>query len=78
MFVAESGSSGKSKLLLSAATAPDAGRMAAYDLPKLANYFDFVNPMTYDAHGSWDGNIAHHSPLLGYDGAVIIYQKLFI
>lgn len=26
--------------------------------------------MTYDAHGSWDGNTAHHHPLLGVDGAV--------
>lgn len=36
MFVAEAATSGKSKLFLTAATAPDAGRMAAYDLPVLA------------------------------------------
>lgn len=35
MFVAEAQSTGKPKLLLSAATAPDAGRMAAYNLPQL-------------------------------------------
>ena len=35
MFTAESQTSGKPKLLISAATAPDSGRMAAYDLPKL-------------------------------------------
>jgi GH18 family chitinase len=53
MFVAEAQSTGKPKLLLSAATAPDAGRMAVYDLPQLNFYFDFINPMTYDMHGSW-------------------------
>jgi hypothetical protein len=35
MFTAEAQTSGKSKLLLSAAVAPDTGRMGAYDLPKL-------------------------------------------
>ena len=35
MFVADSQKLGKDKLLLSAATAPDTGRMAALDLPKL-------------------------------------------
>ena len=35
MFLAESLRTGKSKLLISAATAPDTGRMGAYDLPKL-------------------------------------------
>ena len=35
MFVADSQKTGKSKLLISAATAPDTTRMAALDLPKL-------------------------------------------
>lgn len=39
MFVAEAATSGKPKLLLSAATAPDTARMAVYDLPVLNKYF---------------------------------------
>lgn len=35
MFLAESQQSGKPKLLITAATAADSGRMAAYDLPQL-------------------------------------------
>lgn len=68
MFVQEATFSRKSRLLLSAATAPDA-RMEALDIPALNNILDFIMPMTYDIHGSWDGNSAHHSPLYGSDGA---------
>jgi GH18 family chitinase len=52
MFTAEASSSGKAKLLITAATAPD-GRMSALDLPALNRLMDFMMPMTYDIHGSW-------------------------
>ncbi len=35
MFIADGQKLGKPKLIISAATAPDSGRMAAYDLPAL-------------------------------------------
>jgi hypothetical protein len=35
MFVDEANKTGKDKLLLTAATAPDLGRMAALDIPQL-------------------------------------------
>ena len=30
---------------------------------RIANSLDFINVMTYDLHGSWDGFADHHSPL---------------
>ena len=56
MFTQEASSSGKTKLLITAATAPD-GRMYALDIPALNRLMDFVMPMTYDIHGSWLENI---------------------
>ncbi len=46
----------------------------------MKRYFDFVNPMTYDWHGSWDGNNLHHSPLYGPEGAVscLFLQYIFV
>ena len=34
--------------------------------------------MTYDIHGSWDGNTAHHSPLYGPDGSVSLFKAFLI
>lgn len=74
LFTKEAQVSGKKRLLLTAATAPD-GRMDALDIPVLNRILDFINPMTYDIHGSWDGNSAHHSPLYGWDGADSTLQR---
>lgn len=35
---------------------------AAYDVPKLAQYFDWISLMTYDYHGSFDGKTGHNAP----------------
>ena len=35
----------------------------AYDVPTLSNTLDFMNIMTYDLHGFWDGETKHHSDL---------------
>lgn len=34
---------------------------------RLIRYLDFINVMTYDFHGNWDGVTGHNSPL--YKGA---------
>lgn len=52
------------KLLLSAAVSPakkviDAG----YDIPTLAEHFDWIAVMTYDYHGQWDKKTGHVAPL---------------
>ena len=36
----------------------------AYDVPRLSKSLDFLNVMTYDWRGYWDGKTGHHSPLL--------------
>lgn len=35
----------------------------SYDMPKVFQAVDFVNVMTYDLHGSWDGKTGNHAPL---------------
>lgn len=36
---------------------------AAYDLPKLSRYLDFIHMMCYDYHGTWDGVVGANAPL---------------
>ena len=36
---------------------------AAYDVSKLSDNLDFMNIMTYDFRGFWDGKTGHHAPL---------------
>ena len=40
-----------------------------YDLPAISQNTDFINIMTYDYYGFWDGATAHHSPLRPVAGA---------
>ncbi|XP_073964913.1 probable chitinase 2 isoform X1 [Choristoneura fumiferana] len=40
---------------------------AAYDLPKLSRYLDFIHMMCYDYHGTWDGVVGANAPLKGVD-----------
>ena len=35
----------------------------AYDVPRLSRALDFLNIMTYDWRGYWDGKTGHHSPM---------------
>lgn len=37
---------------------------AAYDLPVISREADFLSAMTYDYHGGWERNTAHHTPLI--------------
>lgn len=51
-------------LLLTAAVAASSSyHTTAYDVPKLSLYLDFINVMTYDFHGSYDGVTGQNSPL---------------
>ncbi|CAO1372323.1 unnamed protein product [Diamesa serratosioi] len=42
----------------------------AYDIPKMHAQTDFINLMTYDLHGSWDGKTGHNAPM--YNDAVSV------
>jgi chitinase len=51
-------------LLLSAAVSGSKTKIdAGYDVPTLAKNLDFLNLMSYDYHGHWDGKTGHVSPL---------------
>lgn len=54
-------------LLTAAVGAPESLAKAAYDIPILAHYLDYIHLMTYDFHGSWESKADHHSPLYQRD-----------
>jgi len=64
------------KLSLSAAVnggdAADSISEKAYDFKALGTYLDYVNVMTYDNAGSWDGVAGHHSAF-AYSKAAVEY-----
>nr|XP_027218101.1 probable chitinase 10 isoform X3 [Penaeus vannamei] len=50
--------------ILSAAVSPAKFRVnEGYDVPRLAQHLDFINIMTYDLRGPWDGKADHHAPI---------------
>uniref|UniRef100_T1JB05 chitinase n=1 Tax=Strigamia maritima TaxID=126957 RepID=T1JB05_STRMM len=50
--------------LLSAAITPAKVRVdMGYNIKEMNKYLDFINVMTYDLHGSWEGYADHHSRL---------------
>ncbi|GAB0096498.1 Probable chitinase 10 [Sergentomyia squamirostris] len=46
---------------------------AGYDVPTLADYFDWIAVMTYDFHGHWDKQTGHVAPLYYYPGDTYDY-----
>jgi len=36
---------------------------AAYDIPALSQYLDYMHAMCYDFHGSWDKRVGANAPL---------------
>ena len=50
-------------LLSAAVPAPKSRIDSGYDVKRISQVLDFINVMTYDLHGSWDGFADHHSPL---------------
>lgn len=60
--------------LLSSAVSPS--KMVidkGYDVPTLAEYFDWIAVMTYDFHGHWDKQTGHVAPLYHYPGDTYDY-----
>ncbi|XP_054640445.1 chitinase, acidic.1 [Dunckerocampus dactyliophorus] len=63
-FEANAITSGKPQLLLSANVASIKSTVdRAYEVNKTAQYFDFINVMSYDFHGHWEAATGHNSPL---------------
>ncbi|VDI27154.1 chitinase [Mytilus galloprovincialis] len=63
-FENEAQSSGRERLLLTAAVAAGKGTVnSAYEISKIAADLDFINLMAYDLHGSWERKTGHNSPL---------------
>jgi len=55
----------KKKLMLTAAIGAAAETIdAAYDIPNMYKYLDYVHVMCYDYHGKWDKKTGHNAPLL--------------
>lgn len=76
-FDGEAKSSGKPRLLLSAAVPASFEAIAAgYDVPVINKYLDFMNVMTYDFHGDWEQVVGHNSPLFPLNSATAYQKKL--
>ncbi|KAI7815262.1 chitinase [Rhyzopertha dominica] len=50
-------------LLTAAVAASTSAVDISYDVPSLSKYLDFINVMTYDLHGAWDGVTGENAPL---------------
>lgn len=76
-FDGEAKSSGKPRLILSAAVPASFEAIAAgYDVPVINKYLDFMNVMTYDFHGDWEQVVGHNSPLYSLNSATAYQKKL--
>lgn len=50
-------------LLTAAVAATSKYHTTSYDVPNMSKYLDFINVMTYDLHGSYDGVTGQNAPL---------------
>ncbi|XP_025089813.1 probable chitinase 10 [Pomacea canaliculata] len=63
-FESESLSTGRPRLLLSAAVGAGKSKIdTAYNIPALMLYLDFASIMSYDLHGAWETHTGHHTAL---------------
>lgn len=53
-------------LLTTAVAAAQFSASQSYDIPNISKYFDFINIMAYDLHGTWDTTLGINAPL--YEG----------
>nr|AAA61639.1 venom chitinase [Chelonus sp.] len=49
-------------ILSAAVAAPETSASKSYDIAEMSQYLDFINLMTYDFHGPWDGHTGMHAP----------------
>ncbi|MCE2594642.1 hypothetical protein K6Y31_07420 [Motilimonas cestriensis] len=54
---------------ISAAFAASPAKLEGFDWPKLDQYMDYFNMMTYDYEGGWSEKAGHNSPLYAYPTA---------
>ncbi|XP_077267426.1 uncharacterized protein LOC143900217 isoform X2 [Temnothorax americanus] len=63
-FERESSKTGRSRLLLSMAMPAGIEYIdKGYDVPRLNDYLDFINLLSYDYHSAYEPAVNHHSPL---------------
>ncbi|XP_070161615.1 uncharacterized protein [Polyergus mexicanus] len=63
-FERESSKTGRPKLLLSMAVPAGIEYIdKGYDVPRLNEYLDFINLLSYDYHSAYEPAVNHHSPL---------------
>ena len=84
-FEKESSKTGKPRLLLTMAVPAGIEYIdKGYDIPKLNEYLDFINLLSYDYHSAYEPAVNHHAPLYGleedneynYDNELTIVRKL--
>lgn len=61
--------------LTSAVSASTAKVDKGYQVPELSSLLDAVHLMTYDLHGSWEPQVAHHAPLYGEQGDLLTVHQ---
>ncbi|KAG8542547.1 hypothetical protein GDO81_026518 [Engystomops pustulosus] len=65
-FEKEAVTTKRPRLLLTAAVASSINNIqSSYQIQQIAEALDFINIMTYDLHGSWEGYTGENSPLFG-------------
>ncbi|KYM94104.1 Chitotriosidase-1, partial [Cyphomyrmex costatus] len=63
-FERESSKTGRTRLLLSMAMPAGVEYIdKGYDVPRLNEYLDFINLLSYDYHSAYEPAVNHHSPL---------------
>lgn len=78
-FEGESVTNKVPRLLLTAAVPASPEAIAAgYEVPEVVKYVDFLNVMTYDFHGHWEGQVGHNSPLFPLETAASHQRKLTV
>ncbi|XP_044249663.1 probable chitinase 10 isoform X2 [Drosophila takahashii] len=65
-------------LILSAAVSPNKKVVdAAYDVPELSRYFDWISVMAYDYHGQWDKQTGHVAPMYNHPEGTVNFNANF-